>query len=154
MEFSDLLLDLQNNSFDQPIFPAPPYKEEDDFERKFKNTLKNLQKSIRRKERLLSLINAYYLGFLLDQLPTATKRLKYKHQMSVHYATMVERTFDIFEICPEQIMKTQIITVQIIRKLKQEKIKELRDEILFFAGSQNLEEEPVTLSDAVGHVSN
>ena len=92
------------------------------------------------------MINSFYLGQLLDQLSTPGERLKYKRKMTLHYATIVEKTFDIFEFCPIQILRTKKLNVQIIRRISRPQIKRLREELLIFAGAANLEEEPVTPS--------
>ena len=59
------------------------------------------------------MINSFYLGQLLDQLSTPSERLKYKYKMSLHYATIVEKTYDIFEFFPEQILRTKRLDVQV-----------------------------------------
>ena len=86
-------------------------------------------------------------GQLLDILESPSERYNYKRKLTLHYATIVERTFDIFEYYPTQIMNTQLTTVQIVHKLKQSQVVDLRNEIILFAGASNLEEEPVNLAN-------
>jgi hypothetical protein len=142
MELTDILLDLQQTSFDVAL-PLPPYDEDDTFREKFNKTWKKLQRHLQCKDRLLSLVNSFYLGELLDQIPNLGERCKYKRRISQHYATMVERTFDIFEYCPQQLMKTQTLTVQVVKKLTRPQVTKIREEMIFFDGTQRIEEEAV-----------
>lgn len=67
---------------------------------------------------------------------------------------MVEWTFDIFEYCPKQLIVTKTLTVQDVKKLTRPQITEIRNEMLFFDGTQRLEEETVTLGGEVDHLTN
>ncbi|GET53748.1 hypothetical protein GLOIN_2v1884596 [Rhizophagus irregularis DAOM 181602=DAOM 197198] len=137
MDFSEILEDIQQTTSEEINFPPPPYMEEEDFQVKFSATLRSVTKSIRLKDTQLAMINSFYLGQLLDQLPTPSKRLKYKHKMSLHYATIIEKTFDIFEFFPEQILRTKKLDVQVIRKITRPQIRKLRNNLLIFAGAAN-----------------
>jgi hypothetical protein len=137
MDFSEILEDIQQTTSEEINFPPPPYMEEEDFQVKFSATLRSVTKSIRLKDTQLAMINSFYLGQLLDQLPTPSERLKYKHKMSLHYATIVEKTFDIFEFFPEQILRTKKLDVQVIRKITRPQIRRLRNNLLIFAGAAN-----------------
>jgi hypothetical protein len=137
MDFSEILEDIQQSLPEETNFPPPPYLEEENFQNKFSATLKSVTKSIRLRDSKLAMINSFYLGQLLDQLSTPSERLKYKQKMTLHYATIVEKTFDIFEFFPEQILRTKKLDVQIIRKITRPQIRKLRDELLIFAGAAN-----------------
>ena len=137
MDFSEILEDIQQTTSEEINFPPPPYMEEEDFQVKFSATLKSVTKSIRLKDTQLAMINSFYLGQLLDQLSTPSERLKYKHKMSLHYATIVEKTYDIFEFFPEQILRTKKLDVQVIRKITRPQIRRLRNNLLIFAGVAN-----------------
>ncbi|GET64372.1 uncharacterized protein OCT59_011649 [Rhizophagus irregularis] len=137
MDFSEILEDIQQTTSEEINFPPPPYMEEEDFQVKFSATLRSVTKSIRLKDTRLAMINSFYLGQLLDQLPTPSERLKYKHKMSLHYATIVEKTFDIFEFFPEQILRTKKLDVQVIRKITRPQIRRLRNNLLIFTGAAN-----------------
>ena len=137
MDFSEILEDIQQTTPEDVNFPPPPYVEEEDFQVKFAATLRSMTKSIRLKDTQLAMINSFYLGQLLDQIPTPGERIKYKHKMSLHYATIVEKTFDIFEFYPEQILRTKKLDVQVIRKITRPQISKLRNNLLIFAGAAN-----------------
>lgn len=137
MDFSEILEDVQHFAPEEINFPPPPYMEEENFQVKFSAALRSVTKSIRLKETQLAMINSFYLGQLLDHLSTPSERLKYKHKMSLHYATIVEKTYDIFEFSPEQILRTKKLDVQTIRKITRPQIRRLRSELLIFAGAAN-----------------
>ena len=137
MDFSEILKDIQQTTPGEINFLPPSYLEEADFQVKFLATLKSVTKSIRLKDTQLAMVNSFYLGQLLDQLPTPGERLKYKHKMTLHYATIVEKTFDIFEFSPEQILRTKKLDVQVIRKITRPQIRRLRNNLLIFAGAAN-----------------
>jgi len=137
MDFSEILEDIQQTTPEEINFPPPLYMEEENFQVKFSATLKSVTKSIRLKDTQLAMINSFYLGQLLDQLSTPSERLKYKHKMSLHYATIVEKTYDIFEFFPEQILRTKKLDVQVIRKITRPQIRRLRNNLLIFAGVAN-----------------
>ena len=137
MDFSEILEDIQQTTSEEINFPPPPYLEEEDFQVKFSATLRSVTKSIRLKDTQLAMVNSFYLGQLLDQLSTPSERLKYKHKMSLHYATIVEKTFDIFEFFPEQILRTKKLDVQVIRKITRPQIRRLRNNLFIFAGAAN-----------------
>src|SRR3990170_289051 len=132
MDFSEILEDIQQSTPEEINFPPPPYLEGTDFQVKFLATLKSVMKSIRLKDIQLAMVNSFYLGQLLDQLPTPSERLKYKHKMTLHYATIVEKTFDIFEVSPKQILRTKKLDVQVIRKITRPQISKLRNNLLIF----------------------
>ena len=134
MDFTDIFMDIQQTLPEEITLPPPPYSNESDFKEKFTATYQSLMRSIHLRDRLLALVNSFFLGQLLNQLQTPGARIAYKKKMTVHYATMVENTFDIFEHCPIQIMRTTELNVQIIKKLKKNQVLELRDAITLQAG--------------------
>ena len=105
----------------------PPYDEAAPFDEQFKNTYAALRRSIQLKERLNSLINAYYIGKLLNSLETKAQQFRYKQKLTNHYTRMSENVFDIFEHQPIKILGTFYITAQIARKINRSQVKQLRE---------------------------
>ena len=145
MDLQEILDDLQTVFPSEINITSPPYAQDMDLKEKFNSTYRSLRRSIRLKSRILSLINAFYLGEILANLTSTKDHHKYKQKLTLHYATIAEYTYDIFESCPNQIMKVQKLSVQIIRKLKRAQILEIRTAMIIFAGAQNLEEEIVNV---------
>ena len=106
--------------------PIPPYTLQMETLEKIKATQKALRRSIELKNRLTSLINAYYLGKLFNEAETVAAKFKLKQKVTRHYVTMAEYMYDIFEPDPTQIYQTITLTVQQVRKLKKKEVLKLR----------------------------
>src|SRR5579864_9462395 len=141
MDLSRILADLQETSVYDVEFPEVPYSMDSSIEDKFKCMYKSLRRSINLKSRILSLVNAYYLGKLLYEMDSTKEHSQYKQKLTKHYATIAEYTFDLFEFCPDQILKTKWISVQDIRKFSRSTLLDLRTELVIFVRAQNLGEE-------------
>jgi hypothetical protein len=112
-----------------------PYELTDTPDQKFKILYRSLRRSIQLKNRQMSLMNAYFLGKLLDEEGDKT----YERKMTTHYLVMSKNTYDLFEQYPEQILRTKMLTVQRIKVMKRSEILNLRNKILeFFVGTQIL----------------
>ncbi|PKC58354.1 hypothetical protein RhiirA1_471101 [Rhizophagus irregularis] len=137
MDFSEILKDIQQTTSEEINFSPPPYLEEEDFQIKFSAMLKSITKSICLKNTQLAMINSFYLEQLLDQLSTSSEQLRYKHKMSLHYATIIKKTFNIFEFFSEQILRMKKLDIQTIRKITRSQIRRLRNNLLIFAEAAN-----------------
>ena len=127
---------LEISPLDPKIYP--PFRYEDTEKQKIIATLHALRKSIKRKDRLLPILNAYYLGKILDDALTSTEEYKLKKELTLHYITMATNVYLLFENDPQQIMRTKRITVQDIKKLKKPKIRQFKSEVqeeLFLIGT-------------------
>ncbi|GBB83188.1 hypothetical protein RclHR1_00010070 [Rhizophagus clarus] len=82
----------------------PPYLEDMDIEEKFLKSYMQLQRSIQLKNRILSLVNAYFVGKILAEIESTSERFRMKRKLTKHYSTMTEYTFDLFEPNPSQIL--------------------------------------------------
>ena len=101
-----------------------------------------LRCSIQLKNRILSLVNAYFVGKILAEIESTSEKFRMKRKLTKHYSTMTEYTFDLFEPNPSQIMRTKYLNVQDVRKMKRQEILVLRSYLnQDFAGAQNLGEE-------------
>lgn len=105
----------------------PPYNDNLSFDEKFKVTYRELRRSIQLKNRLLSLINAFYLGKLLNEIESTHDRFQYKRRLTNHYMRIAENTFDTFEVKPTAIFNTITLTAQIMRKITRPNIIQLRE---------------------------
>jgi hypothetical protein len=136
--FQDLM--GEGSSVTQDI--TPPYSSEATLDEKFNSLYKALRRSIKLKSRTSSLINAYFLGKLINDIETSTLQYRYKQKLTSHYVTMIDYTFDLFEYLPAHIYITKFLTVQTIRRMKRSAILEVRNKIVdHLAGAPNLEGE-------------
>lgn len=108
---------------------VPPFSIEDSRDKQFKAAHNALRRSIKLKNRMLSLINAYYLGKILNEFETSTLKFQNKRKLTVHYAVMAEYTYDIFEPYPTKILHTTSISVQRIKKLSRTQVLLLRETV-------------------------
>ena len=138
IELHDLFLsELQETSPEVVPSLVPPYEDTDTLEVKFQSAYESLRRAVRLKSRNPSLVNAYFLGKILSELPTPLLHHQYRNKLTVHYLRMAENTFDLFEFRPEQIMRTRAISATMVRKLQRQTIMALRDVFLdSFSGVQ------------------
>ena len=121
--YNIILQDLFANSEKVHEMQAPPYQEEMTNRNKLEITYNCLLRSIRLKQRISSLIFAYYLGQLIENRESSRRTCK--QIMSDHFYIIAIRVYYVFEINPIQIYATKDITTSMFRKLKQEKFKKL-----------------------------
>jgi hypothetical protein len=100
-----------------------PYSEEMDYRTKINLTYECLVRALRLKQRISSLIFAYFLGQLIEKREMSKRTVK--QIISEHYYIVAVRTYYIFEVNPVQIYATKETTINMIRKLKQKEFKQL-----------------------------
>jgi len=117
--FQDLL--EENNT--QLNMQDTPYSGEMDYRTKIELTYECLIRALRLKQRISSLIFAYFLGQLIEKRETSRRVIK--QIISEHYYIIAIRTYYIFEVNPVQIYATKEMTINMIRKLKQKEFTQL-----------------------------
>jgi len=117
--FQDLL--EENNT--QLNMQNTPYSGEMDYRIKIELTYECLIRALRLKQRISSLIFAYFLGQLIEKKETSKRVIK--QIISEHYYIIAIRTYYIFEVNPVQIYATKEMTINMIRKLKQKEFAQL-----------------------------
>jgi len=141
MNIEQIQDDITRSNFGDTNDLIPPYNEEDEEEHKLNATDLALRRSISLKNRLITLVNAYYLGKIMTQAEKE-EVVKYRKKVTAHYLRRATKTFDLFEQCPTQILLTKDLTIERIALLKRSEITLLRQQMLeFFVGTQTLEEE-------------
>jgi hypothetical protein len=126
MDFSTIISDeIKNNFSSTAIVIPPPYNETMELEEKFSIVYRELQRKTRIKNRILALMNAFYLGKLLDEIPERSILSRYQNRVTSHFLRLSRNTFEIFKDFPEQIGETTSINVQMIRRLKRNEINRI-----------------------------
>ena len=74
----DLLDEIQNYLPTDVEEIIPPFSTDADRDEKFKAASMALRRSIKLKNRFLSLVNAYYLGKILNEFETSTEKFLHK----------------------------------------------------------------------------
>ena len=126
MDISAIISDEIKDNFKlTAIVIPPPYNENMELEEKFSIVYRELQRKTRVKNRILALMNAFYLGKLLDEIPERSILSRYQNRVTSHFLRLSRNTFEIFKDFPEQIGETSTITVQMLRKLKRNEISRI-----------------------------
>ena len=63
----------------------PPFNEVDSLEDHFENTQKALVRSIKMKNRILALTNAFFLGLLLNEVTVTKGKPKPRRKLTTYY---------------------------------------------------------------------
>jgi len=121
-----------------------PYKADMTLSQKVQATYRALLRSTRMSNRLLSLVNSFYLGQLLeDETLTSAQRTVQASTITTHYYRIAVRVFYLFEhLGVQRIFGTQSLTLTMIRRLKTVEYQALVIEALnLSAGAEILSEE-------------
>lgn len=102
----------------QPM--RPPYQVDATLTQKVQSTYQTLLHSTRMRNRLLSLINAFYLGQLLDDVTISpAQRTLQMATITKHYCRTAIRVYHLFEnLGVQRIFDTQCLTLTMVRQLK------------------------------------
>lgn len=130
MEFptvSDLILQEMQRPLLEGMFEPPrPYTPNMTIDEKVKRTYRSLLKARRVKNRILILLNAFFLGQLLNDDILPAQRTLQCQTMTTHYHQSATRIYHLFEtVGIQQIMVTQALTLTWIRKLKSSEFQDL-----------------------------
>src|SRR2546429_4012493 len=74
-----------------------------------------LKSSIKRKDHLTALVNAYFLGKVLNETEGPRQEYQLKRELTSHYITMAENAFILFEVDPIQILRTTKLDIRDIQ---------------------------------------
>src|ERR1051325_7063251 len=125
MDISSIVIDLQTTFENDVSFPIPPpFREEQSLEEQFNIAYRELQRKTKNKNRIMSLINAFYLGKILDEIVDRTTRYRYIRRLTVHFYKISSDTYELFKNFPERIGLTKIISVQMIRKMRRPELEQ------------------------------
>ena len=142
MNFEAILSDITTRLLLADSTLYPPYLDTMTKDEKFKALIEELSRAIQLKNRKGALINAYFLGKFFNDLEESIQKSEYRRKVTAHYYRIAQSTFDLFEVAPEQIMHTQILTVQVIKRLHRNDLLDLRYRLLnYFVGTQILVDE-------------
>lgn len=139
-----ILADLLQNEEECEIEYGPPYDHTLPFKDKFNLTLQALLRAKRLQNRSLQLLNAYFLGQLLErETETLSQRSFYAQSLTTYYRITSVRTFYLFEVFgTKKVMSATRTSLMMIRKLKSHEFQDLvLKASMIFNGVENLGEE-------------
>src|SRR3954447_4162968 len=86
----------------------PPYEEGQENKQKLKLAYQSLRRSIKRKDHLTALINAYFLGKVLNETEGSRQEYQLKRELTSHYITIAENAYILFEVNPIHLCTTKL----------------------------------------------
>jgi hypothetical protein len=108
---------LQTTPEDIDVAPTP-YDFLQSSEIQLLNTYQKLQRASRRRNRILALIYAYYLGEILESMPNRKQRAYLNSHITEYYSRVSIRTYAIFEkVGIDQIYRTRSTSLRLIHRL-------------------------------------
>ena len=111
--YSTFIQELAEDTPENVTVIPVPYNVSQTPEMQVANTYQRLQRSARRKDRITTLVHAYYLGELLEMNVNRPLRSYLNHQISRYYSLASRRTYYLFEKTGvEQIYRTRCITLR------------------------------------------
>ena len=146
--YHEILADMVASSvgLDTLSYP-PPYSSDMDMTTKFNLINGALRRARSLEDRLLTLINAYYLGRFLE-IEAGSQRGHYTRQLTAHYRISAIRLYHLFELQGvSHLARTSRITLTMVRQLTQEQYQSLvLESVQIFNGVEILEGSDVTMS--------
>src|SRR5277367_2221244 len=126
--------DLSQTSSTNPILITPPYNQNDDIKQKTKDAFKSLRRAIKVENKILSLVNTFYLGQLMEVTESSVERTICRNLVSEHYHKIAIKTYYIYEVLGVlQIQRSKFITISIILRLKKLDYKKLINDAVEFS---------------------
>jgi len=108
MDISAIISDeIKDNFKTTAIVIPPPYNENMELEEKFSIVYRELQRKTRVKNRILALMNAFYLGKLLDEISERSILSRYQNRVTSHFLRLSRNTFEIFKDFQNKLEKLQ-----------------------------------------------
>jgi hypothetical protein len=124
--YQTILEDLSEPSSVDSIIEPPPFKETTPISTKIKLTFRKLHRAKRMDDRISILVNAFYIGQIIEEEMTPAQRTSNKSNLTAYYYQVCVRTYYIFEkFGLQQIYRTRQTTLAMISKLKSAEYREL-----------------------------
>jgi len=122
-----ILEDLLQNSPLRIIAYPPPYSSGASIEEKFRLVNEAIERAKDLDDRILQLVNMFYLGQLLvRKIESRDQRNYYTQRLSAHYRVTAKRIFYIFEAPGvNQLMRTTRTTLTTLRRISKKEYKDL-----------------------------
>src|SRR5215211_7163940 len=95
--YNRILKDLQRVTPVNPIIIPDPYDPTLSIKENVEREYHRLLRSIRSRNRIISLVNAYYLGKITETYANTVERSVAKKILTRHYADVCKRVFLLFE---------------------------------------------------------
>jgi hypothetical protein len=117
--YLNIFSDLLETDPSDPFLLPDPYDDNLDIKSNIETFYRLIRWSIRINDRIQGLVNAYYLGYLLEvRLSTPSKRRKYRKILSKHYLDACIRVYNLYKITGiQQIYRSKRTSFWMFRKI-------------------------------------
>ena len=91
---------------------------------------------------MTALVNAYFLGKVLNETEGPRQEYQLKRELTSHYITMAENAFILFEVDPIQILHTTKLDIRDVQQTRKKDIVKIANaKMNILVSTRNLEEE-------------
>lgn len=123
--------DLKRKTPENPIVLENSFNPELTIDRNVQQIYRHLLRSIRTGDRILSLVNAYYIGEILEVTALPHERTSIKRILTPHYVEVIRRLYNVYEpLGVEQLYRTKDLKVAHFRKISKTNVDRLREEAI------------------------
>lgn len=102
--------------------PPSPYQQNDTYEKKILLTYRKFVQALTNRSRILTLVYAYYLEELFEDLHDKSQKQKARRQISRHYISCARRVYRLYKEFSAQISNTLFTTLTHISNMGKEEI--------------------------------
>ena len=137
--YQDVESELLEMTPEDPMEYPPPYGPNMNLPEKFNVTIQAVERAKRLQNRILQLVNVYYLGVLLEIEAGPAERDRYAQQLTSHYRITAVRLYYLFELPGvKQLMRSKRITLTTIKRLTSQEFQDLvQRSVEIFSGAEN-----------------
>ena len=130
--YQNILDDLKRTTPLDPVVFNDPYNPDQDVRSNVRRIYHQLLRTVRSRDRILSLVNAYYLGKIMEVHTDTSERTMAKAMITPHYFRSTRKLFLLFEpLGVEQIYRTKTIKIAHFgNKLTYSQWQQLREEAI------------------------
>jgi hypothetical protein len=135
-----ILEDLQREGLNDNMTYSPPYTNGMTLDEKFSIITRMMFRAKRVNNRILFLVNAFYLGEFLETLDNLTTRAIYVRKLTQHYYRASVRLYYLYEILgTSQLAKSRNVTFNLLLRITKSQLNQLINEATnIFARTQNV----------------
>src|SRR5947199_3265129 len=127
--FNQMVDDLKRKTPENPVVLGNPYDEGLTIDRNLQQIYRHLLRSIRTGDRILSLVNAYYIGEILEVTALPHERTSIRRILTPYYVEVIRHLYNIYELLVvEQLYRTKDLRISHFRNVSKSSITGLGQE--------------------------
>jgi len=128
---NQMIDDLKRTTPENPVILRNSYNDDLTMEINVQRMYRHLLRSLRTGDRILSLVNAYYIGEVSEVTALPHERTIIKRIVTPYYFEVIRHLYNVYEpLGVEQLYRTKDLRISHFRKISRPKINQLRDEAI------------------------